>query len=429
MKTNAKPSSRCSSRSSAGAAFWMLVLSPKREEIATLTPRSRSRSEAAQAAEAQAATYAKAQDNATARTTRRSCAWARPCRVTTTSARCSSSSTRPPRRRRSTSRPSTSSPQSSRRPARHHGRAGGRRAGAAARRRVDRQRPASRPCPSPSPSAAGYFRLTDFMDRLEDFVTVQNENIGVSGRLLLIGSIAIQPATAAATGRRLVRAEGGHRRSRLSPPARQDVTGAAAPSRRRWRRGRRHDAGLDHPAYHDNRDHHRSPMSALTNLWRQLQQRRLLPVAILMVAALVAVPFVLAKDPEPVPQAPPPWHHGRAQRPDRGPDRHGGRRGRRRAEQARSATPRTRSRSRSQGRRGQRGRGVRPRHRRPVRTRPPATRPADAAAPDAAGRRRRPARRRRRRRPRRSRRPSRRRRTTATTSRSGSATPPESRRG
>ena len=42
-------------------------------------------------------------------------------------------------------------------------------------------------------------------------------------------------------------------------------------------------------------------MSAVSNVLRQLKQRRLWPVAILLVAALVAVPFALAKDPEPVP--------------------------------------------------------------------------------------------------------------------------------
>jgi hypothetical protein len=46
-------------------------------------------------------------------------------------------------------------------------------------------------------------------------------------------------------------------------------------------------------------------MSALTNLWSQLVQRRLLPVAILLIAGLVAVPLLLAKDPDPVPPAPP----------------------------------------------------------------------------------------------------------------------------
>lgn len=46
-------------------------------------------------------------------------------------------------------------------------------------------------------------------------------------------------------------------------------------------------------------------MSAVSTLWRQLVQRRLLPVAILLIAALVAVPLLLAKDPDPVPALPP----------------------------------------------------------------------------------------------------------------------------
>jgi hypothetical protein len=41
-------------------------------------------------------------------------------------------------------------------------------------------------------------------------------------------------------------------------------------------------------------------MSVLSDTWRQLVRRRLLPVAILLVAALVALPFVLAKEPAPV---------------------------------------------------------------------------------------------------------------------------------
>jgi hypothetical protein len=47
-------------------------------------------------------------------------------------------------------------------------------------------------------------------------------------------------------------------------------------------------------------------MSAVSNVLRQLKQRRLWPVAILLVAALAAVPYALAKDPEPVPPAPAP---------------------------------------------------------------------------------------------------------------------------
>ena len=46
-------------------------------------------------------------------------------------------------------------------------------------------------------------------------------------------------------------------------------------------------------------------MSVITDTWRQLVRRRLWPVAALLVAALAAVPFVLAKDPEPTPVVPP----------------------------------------------------------------------------------------------------------------------------
>jgi hypothetical protein len=40
-----------------------------------------------------------------------------------------------------------------------------------------------------------FFRLSDFFDRLEDFVSVKNEDIDVSGRLLLLGSIAVTTDT------------------------------------------------------------------------------------------------------------------------------------------------------------------------------------------------------------------------------------------
>ena len=44
--------------------------------------------------------------------------------------------------------------------------------------------------------SGNYFRLSDFMSRLERFVTVENENIDVTGRLLLLGSIAVTPDAA-----------------------------------------------------------------------------------------------------------------------------------------------------------------------------------------------------------------------------------------
>jgi hypothetical protein len=46
-------------------------------------------------------------------------------------------------------------------------------------------------------------------------------------------------------------------------------------------------------------------MNAVTNIWRQLVQRRLWPVAVMLLAALVAVPLTLAKEPEPQPELPP----------------------------------------------------------------------------------------------------------------------------
>lgn len=38
-----------------------------------------------------------------------------------------------------------------------------------------------------------FFRLSDFFNRIEDFVTVTNKDIDVTGRLLLLGSIGITP--------------------------------------------------------------------------------------------------------------------------------------------------------------------------------------------------------------------------------------------
>lgn len=38
-----------------------------------------------------------------------------------------------------------------------------------------------------------FFRLSDFFRRLDHFVTVQNDNIDVTGRLLLLGSISVTP--------------------------------------------------------------------------------------------------------------------------------------------------------------------------------------------------------------------------------------------
>ena len=41
--------------------------------------------------------------------------------------------------------------------------------------------------------SGSFFRLSDFLQRLERFVTVENGRIGVTGRLLLLGNIAVTP--------------------------------------------------------------------------------------------------------------------------------------------------------------------------------------------------------------------------------------------
>ena len=63
-------------------------------------------------------------------------------------------------------------------------------------------------------------------------------------------------------------------------------------------------------------------MSVINDTWRFLVQRRLWPVAILLVAAAVAVPMLLAKDPAPRRPRPDRGREGRqGRRAGRGPDR------------------------------------------------------------------------------------------------------------
>ena len=193
---------------------------------------------------------------ATARTTRRSCDSARPCRPTTTSARCSSSSTRGAdaegrlpldraverRRRRPTAAWRRPPPARWRPP----------------RARPGRHAPASRRCRSTSPSAAASSRLSDFFDQLEQLRDVQDEHVDVTGRLLRIGSIAITP------DRRRPRASSQAQigaATYLVPPTQGLTAGATAAGARRRDPGR--DPGGDGTATTAHRDRdHWSPMSS-----------------------------------------------------------------------------------------------------------------------------------------------------------------------
>jgi hypothetical protein len=70
-----------------------------------------------------------------------------------------------------------------------------------------------------------FFRLSDFFNRLEKFVTVRNDAIDVTGRLLLVGSIAVTPGTGGDLG--TLQAQIGAA-TYLVPPA-QGTTGGATP--------------------------------------------------------------------------------------------------------------------------------------------------------------------------------------------------------
>ena len=132
-------------------------------------------------------------------------------------------------------------------------------------------------------------------------MTVRNGSLDVTGRLLLLNSITLTPDTekgfpmltadVSAASYLLPATEG------LTAGATADSpTGTAAPARPA-------DAGAE-----------RSPattttatisgatrVSILNDTWRFLVQRRLWPVAILLLAAAVAVPMLLSEDPAPAP--------------------------------------------------------------------------------------------------------------------------------
>ena len=139
--------------------------------------------------------------------------------------------------------------------------------------------------------------LSDYFHQLQRFVRLRNEQVNANGRLLRIESIDITPV-----------------RERLAEMAAQ--VGAASyvvdplprPGLADRQPGDRHDAvhahlapdRHEHDAGDDHRDRSRScPMTLITDTWRQLVERRLWPIALLLLAALVAVPVLLASNPAP----------------------------------------------------------------------------------------------------------------------------------
>ena len=124
--------------------------------------------------------------------------------------------------------------------------------------------------------------LGNLFARLERFVSLKNDQIAVSGRLLRVESISLQP------GRRRLAVD--------QRPGRRELLHRPGGRRSRGRPGehRNDDPGREHRRHREQR-----PMNVITDTLRGLVRRKLWPVALLLVGALVAVPLMLAKDPEP----------------------------------------------------------------------------------------------------------------------------------
>ena len=131
-----------------------------------------------------------------------------------------------------------------------------------------------------------YFDLSSFMSKLEHFVTVNNERVNVTGRLLRLESVAIVPVR-----ERLPADAGPDRRGHVHRAA------GRAGVRRRERRPVGAVRSEQHPG-HDQRERRSRTMNVVTSTWHQLVNRRLWPVAVVLLVALVAIPVVLARDPE-----------------------------------------------------------------------------------------------------------------------------------
>ena len=174
------------------AAYWFMVLAPKREEITKLDAEITQQEAAATQAEQQASTYQKAKDNYRENyTTVTRLGKAVPADDDVRSLLVQLDAT------------AKKSKVAFRSLALSGGGGGGGTTGQTTATRPDGLAPAPGTVPVGSAGfsampftfafTGSFFRLSDFFTRLERFVTVQNDNIDVTGRLLLLGSIAITP--------------------------------------------------------------------------------------------------------------------------------------------------------------------------------------------------------------------------------------------
>jgi hypothetical protein len=202
------------------AAFYFLLLAPKREEITRLDTEITSAESVAQQAEAQAGSYLKAKQSYKANyTTVARLGKAVPADddVRSLLVQLEDSSDRSKVSFRSINVSQGSAPTG----------------GATAAKTTDALAPAPGSVPVGSAGFAAmpfnfafegsFFRLSEFFSRLERYVTVEGDSIDVKGRLLLVGSISVQPDN----GLSQLRAQIGAA-TYLVPQA-QGLTGGATP--------------------------------------------------------------------------------------------------------------------------------------------------------------------------------------------------------
>ena len=178
----------------------------------------------------------------------------------------------------------------------------------ARRRHASWRRAVSRPCRSSSSSSGNFFNLADFFHDVKRFVHVANSNVVVSGRLVTIDGVKfaseqqIFPKIKAELTATVYLSPLGQGATAGATPA-GPLRRPAPPHRRPGPRRRLH--GIHACACDsDSPDRCRDPLrterckSSSSMLWHDLREKRLAPVAIVLLLGLVAVPVLLAKPAE-----------------------------------------------------------------------------------------------------------------------------------
>jgi hypothetical protein len=208
----------------AAAAFWFLVLAPKRDEISKLDAQISQQETAAAQAEQQAASYQQAKDNyrknyATVARLGKAVPADDDVRSLLVQLDETATKSKVAFRALSVSGGSSGAADSSAKTG------GGTGELAPAPGAVPVGSAGFSAMPFSFTFSGSFFRLSDFFTRLERFVTVQNDNIEVTGRLLLLGSIAITPDSGDLDN---LQAQVGA--STYLVPATQGVTAGASPT-------------------------------------------------------------------------------------------------------------------------------------------------------------------------------------------------------